>query len=397
MNRDPEADDAFVDHCLREELGGMRPPDLAERIAGAQPERLARAAAAVDAAAAARGRRRRRTVALAAAAVLAVAATAVWVGKLLVAPPLTVEQRAQALLDEFHRVMPQRPAMLRDEPRRREVAARAVPVVRAILDLHEHDPGERVFGARILEFEVYAAVLGDTGVLDALSARAAAGDPAAAAELATVGIAIGDGEARATALVQLGAALRQRPDIEQSIVQCLDVADLSRDEAERLSPAVSSPAVRRGLMLTAELAAASPRRLLGAPLELFGRLVDDRWFSTNTLHGRVVLVCFWASWCKPSRAVLDELRRVGAGHPELAVVCVSCDDDPAALRNYLEAHADREWIHFFDRTRPGWHEFALSCRVNTLPFVMMLDRQGIVRDVHCESELDAAVRRQLAR
>lgn len=396
--RDDDADDLFVDHCLQQELGGVRPPDFAARVAQATAERRALAAARVDA-----GQPVTTTVHrghwpiwLAAAALVLAALVASW-WSLQPSAPQTLAARAQTLLDEFHAVMPRSPASLRDAGRRDDLAARALPVIHAILDLHRAHQGALLFGSGNLDFEVYGAVLGDPGIVGELRRRAADGDVAARAQLATAQIARRDGGERAQAIEELCAHLVQRPDIAGSIVQSLNAAELLPGEAERIAAVVTQPESRRYLQRSAELAAASPRRLLDQPLELFGRLADDRLFSTASLRGKVVVVCFWASWCHPSLAVVDEVRQVGREHPGVQVVGVSCDHDAGALGSYLAAHADDGWLHFFDRAHPGWHEFALSYRVQTIPFVMVLDREGVVREVDSGGDVEGAVRRLLAR
>jgi hypothetical protein len=270
-------------------------------------------------------------------------------------------------------------------------------VLREILALHAREPQERVFGARIIEMEVYAAVLGDAGVLASLRERAAGGDAAAAVAQTLARITVDDGAARSTALAELADHLSQRPDLELSAAQCLLTADLSLAEAESLAVRVADPIVQRWLLRSAAQAAESPRLLAGKPLELLGRLVDDRLFSTTELRGRTVLVCFWASWCRPSVRALDEIRRAQRDHADLAVVCVSCDNDAAELRTWLAAHPDAGWIHFFDTNRPGWHELAFACNVHAVPFVLLLDRDGIVREVHAEHDVAGTLRRHLGR
>jgi len=396
--RDPQADDDFVDHALQQELGGRRPPDFAARIAAAAPEQLAAAAARVDAAAAGTVRRARFRTALAAAAALLIGAVALWFGTHgTIRPQPSVVERAFHLLDDFHAAMPTHPVMLRDAARREEAATRALPVIRDILALHAANPGETVFGTRIFEFEVYATELGDGDLRRELQQRAAAGDVGAAAVLAVVRVATSDGDERAAALAELGAHLQQRHDLEASVVRALMTADLTPDEAERFAASMADPELRRVLLHEAELAANGPHRLLGQPLELFGRLLDDRLFSTSSLRGKVVLVCFWASWCQPCMQVLERIRRVQAQHPEVVVVGVSCDHETNALRDHLAAHPDLQWIQFFDRTRPGWHEFAIGNGIRVVPFVLLLDRDGTVRDVDVRGDLEAAVGRQLGR
>jgi len=278
--RDDEADDRFVDHCLHEELGGHRPPDLVARIAAASPGQFRSALAKVDAAATAVQRSRRRTFVLAAAALL-VGSIGAWLAIPSLPPAQSVRERAQMLIDDFHRVMPSQPVMLRDASRRQQVAGSALPVIRQILALHTAHPDETAFGPRIIEFEVYAAELGDGEVVRSLQQRAATGDVGAAAALATVRAATSDDPERAAALAELGTHLQQQPDLEPSIVRGLATAALTMEEADRLSTAFTDRNLRRMLLNEARLASSNPSQLPGKPLELFGRLVDDQLFTTQ--------------------------------------------------------------------------------------------------------------------
>jgi thiol-disulfide isomerase/thioredoxin len=396
---DADADDLFVDHCLQQELGGAVPPDLARRVGGASAQRLAQAATAVDVAATmatlppARSRMRTLWAAAAAVAILGLVAWLVETATARTATPAS----SQALVDRFHRVMPQSPAMLRDETWRRRVADQAIPAIRAILERHRQEPDSPFFADRVLEFEVYGAVLGDEVMQGDLRRRAADGDEVAAGELAVVLATLTSGDERAGHLERLGVCLRRQPAAVWSLVRSLDAADLTPDETQRLAAAVEPSELQRYLLAAAERSAASPRRLLGTKGELFGRLVDGRPFRTANLRGHVVLVYFWATWCRPSLDFVERVRRLHARHPELAIVGVSCDHDPAAVRDHLDRHGDEDWFQFFDANRPGWHEFAFAWHVQRIPFALVLDRDGVVREVDAEADLDGAIARQLAR
>ncbi len=397
--RDPGADDLFVDHCLEQELGGATPPDLAARIARASPERLAGAAARLDAATPPpRARLIRRTLLVAAAASVLFAAGALWMAnRTPSAPPTPPAERFLALLDEFQRRMPVDPAALRSAERRREIAPAALPAIREILALDAAHPEALGLGRRILEFEAYATMLGDDDLRRDLERRAQRGDASARAALATARVTLATEDDRTAALEDLAAELRDHPELEGTVTQALVTAELTVAEAETLAATLSRADVARALVDLAERATNGPRRLLGRPLDLFGRLLDNSLLSTKSLQGDVVLVCFWASWCQPSTDVLAEIQDVRADHPELQVLGVSCDHDFGALRAFVLAHPQYDWPLFFDRNAPGWHELALDLGVRTLPLTLVLDRDGVVREVPSRSEIESAVRRQLVK
>lgn len=402
MRRDHDAEDLAVDHLLQQELGQRRPPDLASRVAAAdRAERLA-AAARVDMAAQLPVERPQRRWPWLAAAAVVIAAGAVWwstgTARRSTPPaPPTAALHGQALLDAFHAAMPRSPIELRDAHRRAAAAERALPAIRDLLAMHAADANETLLGARAIEFEIYAAELGDVRVRDELQARADRGDADADAALRIVALATADDDgARAAALAEVVARMPGTRNVA-SLVRGLETADLSPAEAERVAPTIDDPLLRSLLLRSAELAAASPRRLLGTPLEIIGHRVDDRAFRSATCKGRVVAVCFWATWCRPSQEAMATLRTLREHYPELEGIAISCDHDARALLGHLAEHGDGGFVHLFDRTRPGWHELATAVGVRALPTVLWLDRRGIVRDVTAGEDLAATAQRLLGR
>jgi thioredoxin len=46
------------------------------------------------------------------------------------------------------------------------------------------------------------------------------------------------------------------------------------------------------------------------------------------------LIDFWAPWCHPCRAINAELERLAAMKPDLQIVKVNVDEQPAVVREY---------------------------------------------------------------
>jgi len=72
------------------------------------------------------------------------------------------------------------------------------------------------------------------------------------------------------------------------------------------------------------------------PPAFSARTVDAQELSLADLHGRVVVLNFWASWCqecRPEMPVLERLHRI-FGSRGLAVVGVNAREAPATARRY---------------------------------------------------------------
>ncbi len=101
--------------------------------------------------------------------------------------------------------------------------------------------------------------------------------------------------------------------------------------------------------------------------------------GTSTVHlasyrGRVVLVNFWASWCTPCVEELPSLLDLHHEQPDLAILAVSIDDDPAAYSSFIiRNHMDLITVR--DPTQSAASLF----HTDMWPETYAIDRQGIIR------------------
>ena len=123
--------------------------------------------------------------------------------------------------------------------------------------------------------------------------------------------------------------------------------------------------------------ASSPSRILGEEVPAFRRpTVQGGTFDTasSASAGRVLLIDFFADYCRPCQQALPALEAFHRAHPELDVVGVSLDgDDARALRSIGRHHLT------FPVVVDGGNALAGRFRVTELPFAFVADGRGRVR------------------
>lgn len=115
--------------------------------------------------------------------------------------------------------------------------------------------------------------------------------------------------------------------------------------------------------------------LWGIPApEITGAGTSGQPFDLATLKGKVVLVDFWATNCKPCLEELPKLREIYAEyHPlGLEIVGISFDEDEAALTEFLERQRLPWTILRNDRQTPE------RFQVELIPCLVLLDAAGKV-------------------
>lgn len=99
------------------------------------------------------------------------------------------------------------------------------------------------------------------------------------------------------------------------------------------------------------------------------------------LHGRVVFLDFWATWCSPcveQLRVLDRIaRKTGPDGPAIVAVSIDADGD-TALRFLAEKFPGAAFRTAHD---PG-SEALSSFGAEAIPALYVIDPSGVVRETH---------------
>jgi thiol-disulfide isomerase/thioredoxin len=109
-----------------------------------------------------------------------------------------------------------------------------------------------------------------------------------------------------------------------------------------------------------------------AKYNLEGKLPDE-------LHGKVVLVDFWASWCGPCQAsfpVLEELNKHYAAQG-LVILAVSVDEKKSDMDDFLAKHPVS-----FTVIRDAGQKLVAAADISSMPTSFILDGDGRVRWLH---------------
>jgi thiol-disulfide isomerase/thioredoxin len=113
---------------------------------------------------------------------------------------------------------------------------------------------------------------------------------------------------------------------------------------------------------------------LDQPAPMFALNDGQNAIDLNQLHGQVIVLSFWATWCGPCIEEMPSLQKMQRDLPEVHVIGIASQQDPADYRAWLQRHPITI-LSLFDQQQKSNALYG-SFR---FPETYVIDKQGIVR------------------
>jgi peroxiredoxin len=136
----------------------------------------------------------------------------------------------------------------------------------------------------------------------------------------------------------------------------------------------------------------SSSRMLDAPLPAFHRpTVQGGTFDSAATSGKVLVIDFFAAYCRPCQRKLPELEALHRRQPGLSIVGISLDENGDLARKSVARHRLT-----FPVVHDAGNVLAGRLRVTELPISFVVDGQGRIRWVGGPDQPDDALVRAVA-
>ena len=113
--------------------------------------------------------------------------------------------------------------------------------------------------------------------------------------------------------------------------------------------------------------------------------LSGQMISLRQHRGSVVLLDFWATWCRPCRMSIPELVKLQEKHKKrgLVILGVSLDDPGQATDKYLRAFKGKAGINYtILRYNKKLIQDYFGHETPAIPTMFVIDREGKIREKH---------------
>lgn len=124
---------------------------------------------------------------------------------------------------------------------------------------------------------------------------------------------------------------------------------------------------------------------------------EGKTIRPSQYRGRVLLINFWGTWCKPCLKELPEFDRLYRHYRNngLTLIAIATDENAEDVKDFVNNH------HIKAKVAIGGEEHAGLYGSSQFPFSFVVDRKGIIRAAYsgyrleCAGQLEADIREQL--
>jgi peroxiredoxin len=107
----------------------------------------------------------------------------------------------------------------------------------------------------------------------------------------------------------------------------------------------------------------------------------------SSLHGKVVLLDFWASWCRPCRTTNRQVQPIYKKYKDkgFEIFSVSVDGSKPAWLSAVKQD-NIQWTHVIDTKAANGNELTNIWNIRYIPSTFLIDKQGMILAVGPEKD-----------